>query len=751
MAATGLKRDIIIVNEFTVPVPKGTNKFGGTRGGTPGDFVLRYMARAGATEPLAPIRKNRADVFIERYMARESATEALDVVDAGGLKKRMRRGQGSGGVAFGYGSVSLSDEALAAAAKDVQTLFESGHTVMKTVLSFDEDYLRRNKLIPEGFVAKKKGDYRGQLDQMKLRLAVMNGLDRMGRMLYDDLRYVAVIQVDTMHVHCHLAMVDAGAGRLAPDGTQRGKINDRAKSLIRRGIDSWLDEKKHVRHLSSAVGYERRNVVTFVKRWAHQQMLRESLPQFLLACLPSDRRKWRYATNAREMAKPNRLVREIVTDALGQPGSPYPEAMARVQRYADHRRRREGLDRRGWQRLVDQGRERIIERGVNGVYALLRALPKDALRIKTPMLEVMGMDYEDIAARAAKKAAAKGAERDGAEDLIGFGFRMRSYSSRLSHHVDQRAAAHQRVRQWEAAQAAGAASADSKAVYDLYVVEEAYHARVAAKYRHLLNFLPRTADWQPWVEEVTVYGEKLLSLESLRKDPSIRRMKDPQEAEAAGQTIYGQRGGALVSMGDADSLAEVDRRIAAMRETYATRLDDLRTRLAGAGLRLEDALEADDAEATADEADVVRPLTVTAGPEFDFEEVKALDLHHMRFDFARDVPVGVKGQRRYRLWAQQRASALEAAVAYLQASGQGEAVAELPLDDVRQMGELAATLKGAGSTLPSEVSALVPATKAVRSSTVTLGAGLQHHLHERIAQEVLQAAVTPDLEARDLG
>ena len=151
---------------------------------------------------------------------------------------------------------------------------------MKTVLSFSPEYLQETGVVPKGFVAQNKGDYRGHIDQMRLRMAIMHGLERMGHR-FDDLRYVGVIQVDTLHVHCHLAMVDAGLGRRVRTEKgmqQKGKLTSADISLLRRGVDSWLDENQHVAHMSSAVGYERMNVAAFVKRWAHEKVLDESLP-----------------------------------------------------------------------------------------------------------------------------------------------------------------------------------------------------------------------------------------------------------------------------------------------------------------------------------------------------------------------------------------------------------------------------------------------------------------------------------------
>ena len=80
----GLKQSIVIVNEFTTPLPGS----GGSRGGTPGEYITRYMARELATESLAPIRRHRTDDFIMRYMARESATEAIDLPTRQALKAR---------------------------------------------------------------------------------------------------------------------------------------------------------------------------------------------------------------------------------------------------------------------------------------------------------------------------------------------------------------------------------------------------------------------------------------------------------------------------------------------------------------------------------------------------------------------------------------------------------------------------------------------------------------------------------------
>lgn len=727
-----LKQSIVVVNEYSVK-SRTTGK--ASRGDTPGDYVTRYMAREMATEPLAPIRRQRTDDFILRYMARESATEIA--VSKPDVKARMKQSQGAGGVAFGYGQVSLSDDQLKAAGADVQGWFDKGHTVMKTVLSFDQEYLSKHNIIPEDFVCVKKGDYRGQLDQMKLRMAVMRGLERMERSFYDDLRYVGVIQVDTEHVHCHLAMVDAGRGAVTKDGTQRGKIHAPAKDLLRRSMDAWLDEKQTVRHMSSAVGYERRNVVTFVKRWAHQQMLRESLPQFLIACLPEDRRLWRSSTNHESMRKPNRIVRQLVEEVLTRPESPLPQAMEQVHEYANHRRKAEELSLPVWRRLIETGRDKIIERGVNGVYGLLRALPEDALRVRTPMLDAMGMDYEELAAQASESSQ-QGEE----DDLLGFGFRLRSYSSRMEHHREKRTIYHGNARVWEKADDAGIASLSSRVLYEFYLEEEEYHARCAAKYQKFLAFAPSTADsYRTW-EEVSEYGERRLSLESMRRDASLRKMKDPNEAETLGRDIYGQPGAHLLTIRGTAGTAVLDDRISRMRANYDARIDGLRTELAAQGLKLD--ITTDPKGEAPDTAEI------SPGAEYDFEDVKGLDLHHMCYDFSSDVQVGRRARSQFVQWARSRRMHVDRAAEYLSASGQIEAIENLPMADIDSMNGLADALeRNAQAVLPSEVAAISREREILRRSrTVQLGSDLVKQVETQVDQ--LAVFEVPEIDAQNL-
>lgn len=633
-----LKESIVIVNEFTVKQGKG-----GSRGGTPGDYVTRYMARDLATERVTPARLAEVDTYIERYMARESAVESSQ--DVPELKHKMQAAQKRGGVAFGYGDVALSEEKLVKASKDIQANFEKGKTVFKTILSFSEDYLREHGLIDSSFTCKHRGDYRGHLDQLKLRMAVMNGLSKLAKS-YDDLQYVGVIQVDTMHVHVHLAMVDRGVGNLMPDGSQRGKITARGKQILRRGVDTYLDRKQTVKMMSSSVMYDKQNALCYIKKFTHQAMDKQGLPQFLLACLPEDRRLWRAGTNRKEMRKANSMVREYVVEILSQPGSGYQDAMRDITAYADYRMNREGLSLETHDRLIREGQRDLVESCMNGVYGVLREIPKEKLTVRTPMMSAMAMDYDSMAAEAVN------------DPMMEFGFRLRSYSSRMKHHKKEYHKFRDEYRSYEAAENK---SEDAKALGDYLKIEQDYNQMLLVKYQYFLSFLPPEENIEEEFREIREKEEELERLRKMYEDEDLRHM-DAEAAEAYGVQMYGEYGGRRLK-----AMPEIlERRISQKQDILRQQMVGFQDRLLDCGLFY-------------DGTGIVRKLS------YSFDRVKALDLHHLGYDFPYDCEISKPNVDMFREMAEKRYQAFLLVKDYLIHSGQSDAVKVLPEQDVLYM------------------------------------------------------------------
>lgn len=643
----GLAQGIVIVNEYSI------NHGGkGSRGSTPGDYITKYMSRDRATETLTPVKLTEQEDYITRYMTRKEAVELIDDKDK--VKPEFKNIQKYGGVAFGYGSVSLSDEKLKFASKDIQAQFDKGKTILKTVLSFDEAYLRENKIIPEGFVCEKDGDYRGNIDQMKLRMGIMHGLDALAKD-YDDLQYVGVIQVDTMHVHCHLAMVDRGEGITMPDGTQKGKLSASQKAKLRRSIDLYLDETKSIQHMSSNVTMDKRNTAMFVKQVCHKTMEQNGMAQLLLACLPEDKRLWRASTHNKSMDKANTLTRNYVRELFAQPDSGYDKVKRSIYNYANARKDKEDLTGEEFRKLIKNGEQKVEDECVNAVYGMLQNISKRDKRTHTPMLDLMAMPAQDIS-------------KD-ADEFGEFTYKLRSYSTRLDYHKKEREKAHRIVESYEEAQKNGNVSKDAEPVYNFFKFEEEYNEKLMCKYQHFLHFLPPSDKYEDELREILDYKQRMNDVDGMLHDKTIRRMTE-KNAEDYAEHVYNQRGGRYMTF---------------MPEVIETRLEHMKSALEkkDRDFAYKISVDALSIDLTEDTPRFKRQI------KYSFDEVKALDVHHLSYDSPHDMKVSEKNVAVFVAAARKRAELAEAAKAYLVASGQRSELENINMRDIRLMSKIA--------------------------------------------------------------
>lgn len=643
----GLKQSIVVKNQFTVK----TGDSGGRRGTTPGRYVTRYMARKGATEPIAPIRQSRTDDFIQKYMARESATEALrNPIE---VQRKAEDVVKFGGVAFGYGQVALSDEELIDASNDIQKCFDEGKTVLKTVISFDEDYLRENDIIDSNFVFQKAGDYRGHIDQLKLRRAIMSGLERMGRS-YDDLQYIGVIQVDTGHVHCHLAMVDKGVGKLVDNGEQKGKITQRAMNQFRRGVDLELDNQKTIQYMASHFQAEKRNVKSFVKKMSYIAIDEHGLGQLMLAALPDNSNLWRADSNDKRMIKANRLAREFVRNIFNKDESGYREAQAGVLAYVNKRAEREDLSDKEQQYLIGRGYKQIEDKAINSVYETLRQYRDNDFKVHTRMLDIAVSDLDQLAS-----------QRD--DPLAQFGYRLRSYSSRRKHHMEEK---HKYKKLVSELESKSDRNEVADAFLEFYRHEMLYNAQLQAKYQTFLSFLPKRNEFEQDVRDLIDYEKRMIDLERMINDKSMRRMK-PENAENFGYSTYGQHGGQYVALKNTSIL---EARLDVMRETFKKHESDLNDKLFDAGFKL---------------VRDVDKFSLVPDLPYKFDDVKALDLHHLGYDFLYDADVSVTNVAKFVIMAKERSMLYDKVEYYLKNTEQEEALSQFDGEDIRLMAEYA--------------------------------------------------------------
>lgn len=552
MTGVSFKRDIIIVNQFSVK--RGQT---GTKGNTPGDFVLRYMARDNATETLTPIKKLDIDNFITRYMARDDATEQANSLHD--LGHKFYKAQGLGGRSFGkvgaqdVGSVSLSDSEIRNASGVIQDAFDNGHTVLESVISFDGNYLKRHGLVDPKIPldsnghATVRGAFRGKLDQMKLRMAIMHGLNQMANRRinkhqhrFDSLAYVGVIQVDTQQVHCHLAMCDLGKGVTTVTHNrreQKGVLTKKDREFLRRGIDNSLDRYSVFKRLSIEVARERQNTKSYVKRYTEKAMQHSSLATIVLAALPKDKTKWRARSTSEEMRQANSIMSFYVDRVLQKPKSGYQKAVDKVTDYARARQKRENLNDNDYRRLLGNGRDNIKYKCMDSVYDLLKKVPEKDKTVSTKVLDGLTADLDKL--REAESNIPK-------EPEIEFTYHLKAYTGRLKESRVRTRQYNELAHDYEKAKQNNNVTPDSKVVQDFYKEERDYYNKLTCKYQTLMPLMARRNTYQKYLKRMREFRKRLEKMRQMQLDSNFKHMRG-RSAEQYGEKMYGIRGGSVLA------------------------------------------------------------------------------------------------------------------------------------------------------------------------------------------------------------
>ena len=673
------QRDIIVVNQFSV-LRNGK----GTKGKTPGKFVLRYMARDKATELLTPVAKKPIDSFITRYMARTTATEvASNVPD---LKLRMQKSQGLGGRSFGkcgnsqLANASLSDREIRDYSKTIQDAFDQGKTVLESVISFDGNYLKKHNLVSQNIKLDKNGHalqkraFAGKLDQMKLRLAIMNGLERMadrkvnGKNRFEDLAYVGVIQVDTKQVHCHLAMVDLGSGNTVfTKGKleQKGVLNEQDRQTLRRGIDNSLDQYQMVRQLSSDITKERQNAKSFVKRYTERAIKESSLSQIIMASLPENRKLWRAKSNSREMTRANEIVKFYVEQVLSKKDSGYQTALRHVNEYALNRQKRENLSNKDYQKLVDAGNTRIVNSCMDSVYDLIRKIPERDLQKSTRMLDYLSLHMETLKQLQMQKPR---------DPLTDFSFHLRSYSTRLKKHRSEADKYQQAKQDYLKAEQEGKTDENSLAMLNFYNIEGDYQNKLASKYQMMLPLISKTNKWRKQLKQMQAEKRRLDMMQRMLDDDRFLKLHG-QDAEKYGQNQYGLTGGRYIS--DLPELARL--RFERAQDKYKFDLGKLRQ-----------SAMYDNKSLDFDEHNL--PIIINKSP-YSFDDIKAYDIHDVLDDFD-DLRINKRNQDIFLAEADKRVDAYAGAVKYATVTNQPQILSDIDRKDIELMKKVADKLRG---------------------------------------------------------
>lgn len=187
-------------------------------------------------------RGKDAGKFIRDYISRDSATDQATAYHHP-LANQIQAGDG---VAFTSTANAISRKELLTIADRVQELHQTGkRAIQQMVISFDPDYLVAERLVDSDLEVIKKGDYRGQYDDSRIRHAVRAALQNMIELEgYDDGRSVSCIQWDTRHLHVHTVVYENGKIQRWHYKEEKGVIRQSSLNQLTYEIDRNLENTK---------------------------------------------------------------------------------------------------------------------------------------------------------------------------------------------------------------------------------------------------------------------------------------------------------------------------------------------------------------------------------------------------------------------------------------------------------------------------------------------------------------------------
>ena len=196
-------------------------------------------------------RGKDAGAFVSDYVARDSAT-MTSTAYVPPIGQPIEQGDG---VAFTLEDSHLRRRDVLDTADHIQALHETGvRAIQQLVLSFDHEYLVEQNLVPEDTKIIKKGDYKGVVDDVRLRHAVRHGLQRMiDEEGYREGKMIACIQSDTRHLHVH-AVVYEDADEIARKRgkEEKGVIKQSSFNSLTHDVDRHLTLTKTAHRVPNA-------------------------------------------------------------------------------------------------------------------------------------------------------------------------------------------------------------------------------------------------------------------------------------------------------------------------------------------------------------------------------------------------------------------------------------------------------------------------------------------------------------------
>lgn len=320
----GLKQAIVMKKEFT-------NKYqAGKHGSTPGKFITRYISRMDAAEPITAldIKYDESPLFqlAHRYSNRQGLAQTSISMYDDVLKyaNKVKQQESLDGKAFGNDGLAYSNKDTRVLAKQVQNLYDEGHSVSKLVFSFSHDYMLRHHMVDDDYKNIGFGSLHGHVDQLRVREAVNTGMEALTKEgEYTNPIWVATVHTNTDDLHVHCVLVDdvdlSKSKRLVKSEIQPqdyGYVNDTQTKKFRKSMDKKFRELDAMKVLKQEQLDDEFNLDIAKKQIAYSHYRVNNTLQKLTASLPKDTDKWDTHKEPEIMKRPNEWLEAYITEIM---------------------------------------------------------------------------------------------------------------------------------------------------------------------------------------------------------------------------------------------------------------------------------------------------------------------------------------------------------------------------------------------------------------------------------------------------
>lgn len=362
------------------------------------------------------------------------------------------------------------------------------------------------------------------------------------------------------------------------------------------------------------------------------------------------------------MSRANELATGVVERVFREEpdASGYNRAMKAVHDYADESEERNRLTPDKKQEVITNGRNRIIERSVNGLYGTLKELDPSLLNTRTSMIDIQSSSDEQLMRALKSDVGSSDATPD--FDPAAFELRVRGYNKRREIHKEDATEYFNLAEEFDTAFESGYVDDTAHVMRLFYEEEMRYHMALTDKYRSFLSFNhPKDRE----------------NVEVMRPvyDDLVERYADIQQREIdTGSELTIERDDYKRDL-RGYTYECFDKSVGSLKEWEAIVDYDVDS-LTGVG------------RATTNFVLPVRPKTGLENLNGDyFNRVKAYDVHHLGLDYYNkpDTRIDSTNAVNFATIYESRAARADAAQVYIQTTGQSLHALDRAVVDIIEM------------------------------------------------------------------